>query len=312
MVSSWRKLWTRNIQVSHSWCGIQPQFHQDFAQPALLTFRQTVGGLKCVLELLPETLTDEVIDDPRLIPALKQARNVALEAHPGLYYNFVADGVYPPVKHVSGAPSVITFRGEDDFGKIRVHATHYGYDGSTKTESMGTFVNAEYATHDGSYRRAKLEGQRVEELQQQAVDLSEHIGRLAQHIQDAEQELSEKMGRLNELDTLLSCDYPTMALDDVRPEPVVYFIREAVHTGLVKVGKTNNLHNRLPGLGETKGPVRFDYQIVHVIYTRHNDALERQLHRRFADKRRHGEWFALTPEDIAAIQGDYGTRWERT
>lgn len=261
------------------------------------------------MEFSPEELTDDEIDSPEFIPALKHARDFALSAHPGLHYDC---GTGCQIKRASGLPHILTVESNNDFNEVRVYDTHYDFDGSSSTKKVGVFVNEVTLKHGGIYRYS-LEGEKdISGLKHQANTLMEQCKVLTDQIVEAKIELDKRFARLDELDTLLSYDYPTMALDDVRPEPVVYFIREAVHTGLVKIGKTNNLHNRLPGLGETKGPVRFDYQIVHVIYTRHNDALERQLHRRFADKRRHGEWFALTPEDIAAIQGDYGTRWERT
>lgn len=301
--------WTKDyFHITKSLGSIQPMFQKNFHWPLMLDFQTTDWGLKSILQFSPYMLTDTVIDDPDFIPALKHARDFAQNAHPGLRFEV---GMGSTIIRARGLASIITIEGINDLEEVRISKTNYDHDRSIHTDDLGTFVNKKRLTY-GAYKQTLESEKHVSGLKHQANTLMEQCKVLTDQIVEAKIELDKRFARLDELDTLLSYDYPTMALDDVRPEPVVYFIREAVHTGLVKVGKTNNLHNRLPGLGETKGPVRFDYQIVHVIYTRHNDALERQLHRRFADKRRHGEWFALTPEDIAAIQGDYGTRWERT
>ncbi len=74
---------------------------------------------------------------------------------------------------------------------------------------------------------------------------------------------------------------------------VVYILK--ADNGLYKIGKTSNPDERLPRLA-----IQLPYPIVVVrqILTDDMDALESELHRRFADKRAHGEWFRLTQADL--------------
>lgn len=47
----------------------------------------------------------------------------------------------------------------------------------------------------------------------------------------------------------------------------------------------------------------YPIEIVHEIRTAKPEDLERSLHEQFAHKRRNGEWFALSPDDIEYIKG---------
>lgn len=66
-----------------------------------------------------------------------------------------------------------------------------------------------------------------------------------------------------------------------------------------KIGCTTNLTKRLRALG-IKSP--FPLTIVALLQTENIYALERELHYRFAAKRRRGEWFDLSDEDIVTLQ----------
>ena len=65
--------------------------------------------------------------------------------------------------------------------------------------------------------------------------------------------------------------------------------------GLHKIGKSVNVTNRVTEFG-IKLPVKT--WLVHSFQSNQYDKVELQLHEMFADKRSHGEWFNLTPEDI--------------
>jgi hypothetical protein len=70
-----------------------------------------------------------------------------------------------------------------------------------------------------------------------------------------------------------------------------------------KIGRTNN---RLRREGEIAVELPEKVQPIHVIETDDPVGIERYWHSRFADKRKEGEWFALTPHDVRAFK-----RWRR-
>jgi PHD/YefM family antitoxin component YafN of YafNO toxin-antitoxin module len=65
-----------------------------------------------------------------------------------------------------------------------------------------------------------------------------------------------------------------------------------------KIGRTGDLSGRLRVLS-----VELPHKpvLLHAIPTATPEALERAWHRRLAPKRLNGEWFSLTPEDVAAF-----------
>ena len=65
-----------------------------------------------------------------------------------------------------------------------------------------------------------------------------------------------------------------------------------------KIGKTNHVGGRERDLKiQLPEPIK----TVHSITTDDPDGIEAYWHRRFADKRKNGEWFDLSPQDIAAF-----------
>lgn len=77
-----------------------------------------------------------------------------------------------------------------------------------------------------------------------------------------------------------------------RPErrQAVYLIRL---NGLHKIGISFNPVSRVKGM-QLPGKA----EIVHTVYPRDARHLESCLHERFAEERRHGEWFELTEADV--------------
>lgn len=69
--------------------------------------------------------------------------------------------------------------------------------------------------------------------------------------------------------------------------------------GAYKIGKTNNLDNRLK-LFHVKLP--FDIHLIHAIPSGDIDLLEKELHQKYDAQRINGEWFELSDEDIEEIK----------
>jgi hypothetical protein len=80
----------------------------------------------------------------------------------------------------------------------------------------------------------------------------------------------------------------------------VYVIQSGEHC---KIGRTHDVRKRVLAL-QTGSP--HPIRLLTVIATEDAMAVEKGLHRRYAHKRRSGEWFALTPEDIAEITSEFG------
>lgn len=78
----------------------------------------------------------------------------------------------------------------------------------------------------------------------------------------------------------------------------VYLIAAVENPILYKIGVTVNLETRLKGI-QNMSPIELN--VLHTIETDQRFALERELHKKFAAKRKHGEWFALDEADIDYI-----------
>ncbi len=84
------------------------------------------------------------------------------------------------------------------------------------------------------------------------------------------------------------------------PQVVTYFLHNPLTT-LVKIGRSTALTARQRDLETMNGtPLRLLGQLPNNV--------ERQYHRQFADARRHGEWFALTPALAEFLRHTFGCR----
>lgn len=68
--------------------------------------------------------------------------------------------------------------------------------------------------------------------------------------------------------------------------------------GLVKIGMSTNVSERIKWL---KKGLPFEVECLYQIPTNDIRGLEKKLHECFSEKRSHGEWFKLTPDDIKWI-----------
>lgn len=76
----------------------------------------------------------------------------------------------------------------------------------------------------------------------------------------------------------------------------VYVIQDVDVTGYYKIGKTTHPADRI---GHFDVMLPFQTRVVHIVASKDCSALEAMLHRHFAAKRKRGEWFELSDDDIA-------------
>lgn len=85
-------------------------------------------------------------------------------------------------------------------------------------------------------------------------------------------------------------------IESFRIKGFVYLLRSGKH---YKLGRTNAVGRRLRELA-IQLPQKPD--TLHVIETDDPEGIEQYWHRRFAEKRQGGEWFALSAEDLRAFK----------
>jgi Meiotically up-regulated gene 113 len=88
----------------------------------------------------------------------------------------------------------------------------------------------------------------------------------------------------------------TNSIKFARQDGYVYFIKSGAH---FKIGKSGDLERRVKEI-RTALPEKAD--LFHTIRTDDPSGIEAYWHRRFAAKRANGEWFNLSPADIAAFK----------
>lgn len=76
----------------------------------------------------------------------------------------------------------------------------------------------------------------------------------------------------------------------------VYIIESEL--GIYKIGRTKNVDARISQLKS----LPFKIELVHTITCEDDQQFEQGLHDRFKDKRKTGEWFNLTKDDIEQLK----------
>lgn len=137
------------------------------------------------------------------------------------------------------------------------------------------------------------------ELETEIEEFEARITRFAQLIHAAENEARALKTQLQQANQTIK---ELRAKQDYSgtPDGCVYIIKSPM--GEYKIGKTKNLQARFAQL-QTGSPLKLKFILS--IVTDDMDNLEARLHRRFADKRGIGEWFAIDDKDIRAIRKEY-------
>lgn len=84
-----------------------------------------------------------------------------------------------------------------------------------------------------------------------------------------------------------------------RPRGIVYLLKGGGH---YKIGKTKDFAKRLDQI-ELQLP--WPVEVIHKIETDDPDGIETYWHKRFSGKRKNGEWFELSDEDVAVFRSRF-------
>lgn len=87
--------------------------------------------------------------------------------------------------------------------------------------------------------------------------------------------------------------------DMSNPRAGFVYIAEA-QTGVFKIGKARDPKERVKGFAGAVMP--FEIRLIHTIYAPNATAAEHLFHRMFHHKRRAGEWFALSRQEVEWLQ----------
>ncbi len=99
----------------------------------------------------------------------------------------------------------------------------------------------------------------------------------------------------------LTAEAEQMAADRDRKFDIAYiYVIEASGLKLFKIGRANDIRNRLPSY-RTECPVPCTAILVAAVPEESVGKIEISLHSHFAERRRKGEWFALTDDDLAYL-----------
>jgi hypothetical protein len=115
------------------------------------------------------------------------------------------------------------------------------------------------------------------------------LGIIASHLQVGANASARRLDRLD----VLACSKEIRRSVSAPIAGFVYIIGSP--DGYCKIGRAKVLDSRLKQIALQ---LPFKVELIHSIAVADPIQAERVLHRRFADRRMNGEWFALTPEDI--------------
>lgn len=116
-----------------------------------------------------------------------------------------------------------------------------------------------------------------------------------QRLTEALLALSARDGWADLATILPAPDHRTATANRANKDGSVYLLRSGAH---YKIGRSDQLERRVK---EIRVALPEAATLIHSIRTDDAPGIEAYWHRRFADRRANGEWFALTPEDVQAF-----------
>lgn len=171
------------------------------------------------------------------------------------------------------------------------------------------FTPEEWADHENDiHRRFLISAPTITEMPSGTYCFSV-MGELITHKQAFEiiAKLADFYNRLDESQAVRlnspCLDTRETRVPDTRKPPApghVYIVRAA---DLCKIGMTtSDPHKRISAL-QTASPVK--HETVLIISSDDPAKLEAELHERYTSKRHHGEWFALTADDVRRLKHEF-------
>lgn len=100
---------------------------------------------------------------------------------------------------------------------------------------------------------------------------------------------------------LMGCRLAGSYYGKVREKPQYTYLMRDTNTGMTKIGCAADCIRR-------EGTLQCEKPTISLLATCNGAHLERELHRKYKDKRIRGEWFNLTDKEIAKIIKEYGFR----
>lgn len=211
---------------------------------------------------------------PPGVRAFERETGIREGAWRGVYWVRWGDAV----REAGFEPNVKRGKFEDEFFLIKL------------AEACRHFGKLPTAMELRMYKRVDPEFPNVKPVTRHFGSLTEFPARLAQWAKDRP-EWADVAGLLSD-----HASAPASPVITTGGDGWVYLLKSGSH---YKIGRSDNLEQRVKGI---RIALPESAALVHSIRTDDPPGIEAYWHRRFADRRANGEWFALTRADIAAFK----------